>query len=93
MYIVGPEVLHLPTILRVRNLRFFFFLNEHDPPHVHVTIGTGVEYPHAKVLLETFEVKSVRGFSRSDMAKILEVVETFQEPLLDAWEAYFGEED
>ena len=83
----------MPTVLRVRNLRFYFYANEHDPPHVHVTIGKAGAYPHAKVLLETLEVRSVQGFSRADMTKILEIIETFQEPLLDAWEVFFGEEE
>jgi len=60
---------------------------------VHVTIGKAGTYPHAKVLLETLEVRSVQGFSRADMTKILEIIETFQEPLLDAWEVFFGEEE
>ncbi len=92
MYVVGKEV-SLPTVLRVRNLRFFFYVNEHDPPHVHVTIGKGADYPHAKVLLETLAVIAVRGFSKADVAKILDVAETYQELRLDAWEAYFGEEE
>ncbi len=83
----------MPTLLRIRNLRFFFYMNEHDPPHVHVTISKGTDFPHAKVLLETLDVTAVRGFSKADVAKILDVAETYQEFLIDAWEDYFGEED
>jgi len=79
--------------MRVRKLCFFFYVNEHDPPHVHVTIGKGTDYPHTKVLLETPDVTAVRRFSKADVAKILDVTETYQEFLLDAWEAYFGEEE
>ena len=74
-------------------VNFFFFLNEHDPPDVHVTIGKGTDYPQAKLLLETLDVIAVRGFSKADVGKILDVAETYQEFLLDAWEAYFGEEE
>lgn len=56
--------------MRVRNLRFFFYAHEHEPAHVHVTIGKGATYPHAKILLETLEVKSVRGFSKADVAML-----------------------
>lgn len=30
---------------------------------------------------------------QADVAKILDVAETYQEFLFDAWEAYFGEEE
>ncbi len=83
----------MPVVLRVRNLRFYFYAHEHGPAHVHVTIGKASAYPHVKILLETLEVQSVQGFSKIDVAKILEVAETFQEPLLDSWEEHFGEKE
>ena len=92
MYIVGIEVV-VPTILRIRNLRFYFYSGEHEPPHVHVSIGKSREFPHVKVVLTTLDVTSVRGFSRSDVAKIVNIVEAYREHLLDAWEDYFDEEE
>jgi hypothetical protein len=47
----------MPTILRVRGFRFFFYINDHAPMHVHVEKGEGT----AKFNLDPVElVKSKR---------------------------------
>jgi len=30
------EIKIMPTIVRISGYRFFFYVNDHDPPHIHV---------------------------------------------------------
>ena len=83
----------MPTVMRVGSLRFFFYAKDHDPPHVHVSMGKNTDYPHLKIDLQSLEVTSVRGFSKSDVGKILKIVKTYQIFLMDYWEDHFHEEE
>lgn len=79
----------MPTILRIRGYRFYFFPNDHEPKHIHVTEGGGHPDLEIKIHLLPIEVVRVRGFTRSDVSKILAIVQIYQEFLIEAWEAYF----
>lgn len=80
----------MPTVLRYRNLRFFFFSNEgspREPVHVHVE-GDGGE---AKLWLGP-EVTVARsaGFNRRQLSELVRVAIENREAMERTWHEYFG---
>lgn len=80
----------MPTVLRYRNLRFFFFSNEgspREPVHVHVE-GDGGE---AKLWLAP-EVTVARsaGFNRRQLSELVRVAIENREAMERTWHEYFG---
>lgn len=47
----------MPTVLRIRGYRFFFYSNEHLPQHIHVEKGNNT----AKFNIEEVELVRSRG--------------------------------
>jgi len=82
----------MPTVLRIKGLRFYFYSGEHQPPHVHVIYGEGKSASKAKVIIETQQILKLSGFSRKDERTIKKIVANYKEFLLDAWEDYFNEQ-
>jgi hypothetical protein len=77
----------VPTLLRVRGYRFFFFSMEgREPPHIHVA-HTG---RYAKLWLEPVSVADVRGFRGHEMTEIRQIVVGNAEFFLEKWHEYFG---
>ena len=60
----------MPTLLLRDGFKFFFYANEHEPRHVHVSKGD--EY--AKIELHTFSVKS-NHIKPKDLKKTLAIVQ------------------
>ncbi|MBI4712035.1 MAG: DUF4160 domain-containing protein [Planctomycetes bacterium] len=61
----------MPTVLRIRGYRFFFFSNEgNEPPHIHVESGEN----YAKFWLEPVTLSRVIGFSGPELTKIHKMV-------------------
>lgn len=76
----------MPTILRIHGFRFFFYMNEHLPIHIHVVKG-GAE---AKIVIEpTLFVESVRGFKAKELKQILEIVAEHQAFIINKWNDTF----
>jgi len=77
----------VPTVLRTRGYRFFFFSNErNEPPHVHVESGDG----YAKFWLGPASVARSVGYSGREVRDLLTLVRQNQQMLEDAWHDYFG---
>ena len=77
----------MPTVLRVKGFRFFFFSNEgNEPSHIHVESGD----KYAKFWLKPITLARAIGFSGYELTKIrgiiLDNVELFEEK----WDEYFG---
>ena len=81
----------MPTIIRVANLRFYFFSSEESRPHIHVGLQSGTKIPEMKIWLDTLEVARLKGFSRKAENQILKFVRQNQDLLLEEWEAFFDE--
>ncbi|MGH8608453.1 MAG: DUF4160 domain-containing protein [Gammaproteobacteria bacterium] len=76
----------MPTVLRNRPYRFFFFASDRDePPHIHVEREDKV----AKFWLDPVRLQSSGGFSRNEITRIQRVVGEYQIQLREAWNAYF----
>jgi hypothetical protein len=76
----------MPTVLRVGPFRFFFYAGDGDePPHVHVERDDW----EAKFWLDPVRLERSRGFRRKEINRIRELVEEYQEPLLESWNEFF----
>ncbi len=60
----------MPTILRIKGYRFFFYVNDHSPVHIHVEKGDGT----AKYNLEPFELVRSKRFKASEISEIRNLI-------------------
>ena len=71
----------MPTILRDGPYRFFFYSGDRDEPvHVHIERDEKI----AKVWLDPIRLHSSGGFSRTEIAKILKIIENNREIMVRA---------
>jgi hypothetical protein len=76
----------MPTVLRVGPYRFYFYASDRqEPPHVHVERDDKV----AKFWLSPVRLERSGGFSRREINRIQDLVETNIEALLRSWDEYF----
>ncbi len=77
----------MPTILRFRGYRFYFYSHElNEPPHVHVDKG-GYSL---NAWLEPVSLARNIGFRPHEINGILKMVEDNRSAFLEAWHEYFG---
>ena len=80
----------MPTVLRSEGFRFFFYSSdEPEPPHIHVE-KTGNT---AKIWIDPIRLQDSHGFFRTEIGKILKIVEENQQSLLRSWHEYFRHEE
>ncbi len=79
----------MPTLLRVFGLRFFFYLDEHRPIHVHVEYGGKL----AKIELES-EIKVIynHGLKENEIRMALDTCKIYRQKFIDEWYNRFGEQ-
>ena len=78
----------MPTILRERGYRFFFYADDRsEPRHVHVQR----EARTAKFWLEPVQVERSGGFNRSELMDIYRLIVERRELLLQKWHEFFGD--
>jgi hypothetical protein len=77
----------MPTILRIKGYRFYFYSHEpNEPPHVHVDrAGCSL-----KAWLDPVALAKNIGFRGHEINAILALVEEHRVTLLEAWHEYFG---
>jgi hypothetical protein len=72
------------VVLRAHGLRFFIFVDDHEPPHVHVR-GDG----QAKIIIVGRhgrpEIAWSIGMNHSDKRRALQAIEDAQAELLEQW--------
>ena len=77
----------MPTVLRIRGYRFFFFSREELRKHTHVQSQEG----EAKFWLEPqIELAKNYQLSRKELKEIEKIIEEHYEEFINAWEEYFG---
>jgi hypothetical protein len=77
----------MPTVLRFKGYRFFFFsLESREPPHVHVEQAER----YAKVWLERTTIARSRGFRSSELSEVRGVVRVNRDFLLESWHEHFA---
>ncbi|MDO4336385.1 MAG: DUF4160 domain-containing protein [Bacteroidales bacterium] len=78
----------MPTLFIVFGYKFFFWSNDHDPVHVHVSKG-GSE---AKYNVETIALVENYGFKRNELRMIESIIEENTDVIVQHWNAYFNKE-
>jgi uncharacterized protein DUF4160 len=77
----------MPTILRIKGYRFFFFsLEGNEPSHVHVEHGNKV----AKFWLNPVNLASSTGFRSHELTEIRSIVIEYNKIFLEKWNEYFS---
>lgn len=77
----------MPTVLRIKGFRFFFYSNEHLPIHIHIE----KENKTAKFNLNPFvELVYSRRFNSSEISEIRKLVSENAELLIHKWNEYFN---
>ena len=76
----------MPTILKTKGFRFFFYSNDHYPIHIHVERDNKT----AKYNLEPLELVKNRGFNSKELKIIRMVTENNFEHLKQKWNEHFN---
>jgi len=75
----------LPTLLREKGFKFFFYANEHEPKHIHV-LKAG---DYAKIDITTLKVTK-NYLKPPDLKKALYIVKVHQKEFERQWDEYFN---
>lgn len=78
----------MPTVLRVRGYRLFFYsLENNEPSHVHIEHGGFV----AKYWLNPVTLATNSGFRSHELTKLRMLVIEHRDTLQEAWNARFSD--
>lgn len=78
----------MPTVLRVKGFRFFFFSNEgNEPVHIHVESGD----KYAKFWLEPIALSRAVGFSGPELTELHNLIGKHMGLFKEKWNEYFGD--
>jgi len=78
--------MHMPVVLVINNIKFFFFSNEGLRPHVHIKLA---EF-EIQVWLDDLTIK--QGCKNKAVQKeMVRLVQKHREELVDSWNEFFGE--
>jgi hypothetical protein len=75
----------MPTLLVTSGFKFFFYANEHEPKHVHVSKGDD----YAKIELTTFRVTN-NFMKPKDLNKALQIVQANSKSFEAKWDDWFS---
>lgn len=74
----------MPTLLLQEGFKFFFYANEHEPKHIHVTKGDG----YAKI--ETRTLKVVQNYLKpKELKRALQITREHRDEFERRWNEYF----
>lgn len=77
----------MPTVLRIRGYRFFFYsLEGSEPPHIHVEQAERF----AKFWLSPVLLVKSRGFRSNKLTELHKIIGANRELLLEKWNEYFS---
>lgn len=77
----------MPTIMRVKGYRFFFFSNEGlEPPHVHVEAAG----KYAKFWLKPISLARNSGFKAHELNDIDKIIKEHQSAMEEEWHEFFS---
>lgn len=76
----------MPTILISNGYRFFFYVNDHPPMHIHIEKDNKT----AKFNIEPLELVRSRKFNTSEIREIRKLVENNKKLFKQKWSEYFN---
>ncbi|QMU63832.1 MAG: DUF4160 domain-containing protein [Flavobacteriaceae bacterium] len=77
----------MPTILRIKGYRFFFYTNEHLPIHIHVEKDNKTSKFNLEPILK---LVYSRRFKASEISEIRKLVTENKKLLIKKWNEYFN---
>lgn len=78
----------MPEVLRIKNIRFYFYSREHLPIHLHVKQGD----KSAKIEVERLLVLENQGFHSSDLKLFCKIIQENKDDIIEFWNNFFREE-
>jgi hypothetical protein len=60
----------MPTVLLTKGYRFFFYINDHTPPHIHIEKDRST----AKFLLKNAELMRSKRFTAKELSEIRNII-------------------
>jgi len=76
----------MPTILKIKGYRFFFYSNEHIPIHIHIEKNEGT----AKFTLTPVELIKSKKVTASEIHEMRKLVIKNVEFLKQKWNEYYN---
>ena len=77
----------MPTVLRIRGYRFYFYaLEGTEPAHVHVDKGAGT----IKLWLRDLAIARTEGLKPAEIREVLRLTREHHHHLLTAWHEFEG---
>ena len=76
----------MPTVLQISGYRFFFYINDHLPKHIHVE----KDRKTAKFNLTPIELIKSKKFNSAELKQIRNLVELYYEILIEKWDEHFN---
>ncbi len=82
----SKKYLFMPTLFFYLGLRFFFYSNDHEPIHVHVSSGDA----EAKFRIEP-EIVLIEnsGLKSREIRQAIMAIEENKEVIIERWKEYF----
>ncbi len=75
----------MPTLFIIFGFRFFFWSNEHEPIHVHISKGDA----EAKYEVESLSLVENFGFKKNELRMIESIIEENREIIIGRWNESF----
>ncbi|MBE9464621.1 DUF4160 domain-containing protein [Dyadobacter subterraneus] len=75
----------MPELLRLFGLRFFFYSNDHRPPHIHVRGNDG----EARFSINPVNCIENNGLKKKDLYLAEAIIKTNKEEFLRKWNEFF----
>ena len=78
----------MPTVLKLKGYRFFFFSNEGtEPLHIHVEKAEN----YAKFWLDPLYVSVNHGFTSKELTEISNIIEANDDLIRNKWDEHFSQ--
>lgn len=75
----------MPTLFIIFGYRFFFWSNDHEPIHIHVSKGDS----EAKFQVLEVELIENHGFKKNELKMIESLIEENKDIIIERWNNYF----
>ncbi|MDE5812636.1 MAG: DUF4160 domain-containing protein [Muribaculaceae bacterium] len=75
----------MPTLFILLGFRFFFWSNDHEPIHVHISKGDC----QAKYNIEKLELVENYGFKKNELRLIEAILDENREIIINRWNEFF----
>ncbi|MEO6135607.1 MAG: DUF4160 domain-containing protein [Ginsengibacter sp.] len=76
----------MPEVFRMFGMKFFFYMNEHLPIHIHVRNSDG----EAKFEVDNVKLIESRGIKPKDLVLAEAIIEERKEEIIKKWKEIHG---